>query len=266
MSPMEFETAPGADYSGAVINSLTWSYSKLLCFDSCPYQFYLRYILHLDADSLFYATYGSFVHSLLAGFYSGKYAKEELVSRYISGFFASVRGKSPGLKVFGDYFSQGLQAMQSPWQPDDSVTGVETEILYDIGRYKFTGFIDLTLESEDGSITIVDHKSHNLNKRSTRKKPTLKDKELDEYLRQLYLYSAGIEQTLGRLPDRLIFNCYRSGIQIEEKFNIDHYHAATEWAINTIDRIKRSDWPALGNFYQCRYICDVARDCEWKGV
>ena len=258
------EVTPSLD--GVLLQNMTWSYSKLLCYRSCPYQFYLRYILHERSDDLFYATYGTFIHSLLAGLYDGKYTKDELVPRYIQGFFSSVRGKSPGLKVFGDYYAQGLQAMQNPWYPHDQITGIETKILYDIGKYKFTGFIDLTLLKQDNSLVIVDHKSHNLSPRSNRKKPTLKDQELDNYLKQLYLYSAGIEQTMGRKPDWLVFNCYRSGIQIEEPFKEDAYQESLKWALDTIDEIERCDWPALGSFYQCRYICDVARECEWKGV
>ena len=254
------------DISGAILSNMTWSYSKLLCFKSCPYQFYLRYILREYPSDLFYASYGTFVHSLLAGFYAGKYKPEELVPKYIQGFFGAVRGKTPGLKTFGDYFSQGLDAMRDPWVPDAKIIGTETKIIYDIGRYKFTGFIDLTLEEDDGSLTIVDHKSHNLKPRSGRRKPTLKDQELDDYLRQLYLYAAGVEQSMGRLPDWLMFNCYRSGVQIKERFDQQKYHDALDWAVSTIKEVGQSDWPALGTFYQCRYICDVVKDCEWKGV
>lgn len=257
--------APDRDYSGAILNNLTWSYSKLLCFNSCPYQFYLRYILHQPTTELFYATYGTFIHKLLAGFYAGKIPREELVPRYIGGFFSEVRGKSPGLKVFGDYYAQGLAHLRDPWKPEVEIIGVEKEILYDIGQYKFTGFIDLILDN-DGGLIIVDHKSHNLNPRSGRKKPTLKDKELDQYLKQLYLYSAGIQQIMGSFPPKLVFNCYRSGIQIFEPFVMSDYEATIRWALTSIEEIKRSDWPALGNFYQCRHICDVAQNCEWRGV
>lgn len=253
------------DYASAILDNVTWSYSKLLCFRGCPYQFYLRYILSERPVNLFYATYGTFVHRLLAGYYSGEFRAEELVPLYIQGFFSSVQGKSPGLKTFGDYYAQGLAAMQSPWMPEEEIIGTETKILYDIGGFKFTGFIDLTL-SGDGGLTIVDHKSHNLKPRSNRKKPTLKDQELDDYLRQLYLYAAGIEQTMGKLPDFLMFNCYRSGVQIREPFDKQKYQEALDWAIDTIKEIRQSDWPALGTFYQCKHICDVAGVCEWKGV
>ena len=259
-------SASALDISGAVLNNITWSYSKLQCFCSCPYQFYLRYILHEKASPLFYATYGTFVHSLLAGLYSMKYTKEELLPKYIQGFFSAVIGKTPGLKTFGDYYSQGLSAMQNPWLPEAEIIGTETKILYDIGKYKFTGFIDLTLRTEEGCLIIVDHKSHNLSPRSGRKKPTLKDKELDAYFRQLYLYSEGYRQMTGFLPDRLMFNCYRSNVQISEPFNRQDFESALDWAVDTIDEIKKSDWPAIGNFYQCKHICDVSQSCEWKGL
>ena len=51
------------------------------------------------------------------------------------------------------------------------------------------GVIDLVGRSDTGGLVIVDHKSRALKPRSKRKKPTKTNQELDEYLRQLYLYA-----------------------------------------------------------------------------
>lgn len=78
--------------------------------------------------------------------------------------------------------------------------------------------LDFLGESEAGELVLVDNKSRDLKPRSNRKRPTAKDTELDDMLRQLYLYSIPVFESFGRYPDWLCFNYFRSGVFIKERF------------------------------------------------
>ena len=83
-------------------------------------------------------------------------------------------------------------------------------------------------------------------------------------LRQLYLYSVGIEQEYGILPDALCFNCFRSGVFIKEPFDKQKYEEAKQWAIDSIEKIlETGEFEPNQNFFTCTYICGVHDHCEY---
>ena len=45
------------------------------------------------------------------------------------------------------------------------------------------------------------------------------DTELDEFLKQLYIYSKAVEIEYKTLPSSLQFNCYRQNLTIKEHFD-----------------------------------------------
>lgn len=93
----------------------------------------------------------------------------------------------------------------------------------------FIGYIDF-LGELDGSLYVVDNKSRVLKPRSKREKPTKTDEELDAYLKQLYLYSAAVEEEYGVRPCKLCFNCFRTDTFIEEPFLDKDYEGAKPMA------------------------------------
>ena len=123
------------------------------------------------------------------------------------------------------------------------------------------GFIDY-LGEMDGEYYIVDNKSRDLKPRSKRKTPTVKDKELDEMLIQLYLYAGAVKQKYGKFPKSLCFNCFKTGVFIEEPFEYKKYLAAENWALESINYIENcSDFYPWIDFFPCRYICGVNNEC-----
>ena len=139
---------------------------------------------------------------------------------------------------------------------------VEGRHSYEIRGIPFTGVIDLVMEDEKG-IYIVDHKSRDLKPRSKRKKPTLQDEELDDMLRQLYLYSAAVYDKYGKHPYKVCFNCFRVGRLIEEQFNPAAYESALEWAINSINEImdNTDGFSPYLDYFACHNICELSDEC-----
>ena len=109
---------------------------------------------------------------------------------------------------------------------------------------------------------IVDNKSRDLKPRSKRSKPTLKDKELDEMLKQLYIYSEAVKQEYGKYPISLCFNCFKSGVFIEEPFVENTHKEVLNWYEGQIDKIKKSEdfYPSI-DFFMCKYLCGVQDEC-----
>lgn len=250
-----------------LIEDMTFSYSRINLYHSCPFAWKLNYIDCLKREKKFYSTFGSLVHSVLEKYLKHKITKSEMPVEFLTRFSTDVKGVRPSSKIVESYISNSLAYLNSFKDFDINIIGVEEKINFEIQGVKMTGVIDVVGE-KDGEYYIVDHKSHDLKQRSKRAKPTIKDKELDEYLRQLYLYSTAIKNKYGKYPKELWFNCFRTGTLIKEEFKIEGYNEAVEWAISTIDQIKEdTDFEINEEFFYCKYICDQSKNCDeyWIG-
>ena len=248
---------------------MTWSYSRVASFDDCPYKWFLSYLYRdenghsLKKKSGFFAEFGSYMHKILQMYLSGLLEKERLSTYYVAHFKENVFSKAPNSKIYMNYFQQGFHYLDDFSFPSRSIIGVEEKVDFMFAGRKFTGFVDLI--SENGKLIVTDHKSRTLKPRSKRSKPTKHDAELDEYLRQLYVYSAAIKGKYGRYPDILEFNCFRSQAMIQEPFESKRLYTVEDWASKTIDSIATNDkWSAKPDYWRCNYLCDVCDHCEYK--
>lgn len=246
-----------------LIDDMTWSYSRVKSFETCPYKWYLRYIVGLHGKRMFFADYGTFMHKLLESFHKGEATPQQLVERYLCDFKKEVGGFAPSGRVLANYFQGGLQYLRTLQPVQTKVLGVEKEVCFSVGTYPFVGYIDLLCE-QDGSLIVIDNKSRNLKPRSKRAKPTKTDAELDEYLRQLYIYSIAVENEYGRLPTKLCFNCFREQVFIQEPFSEKAFAASQEWLLSNIAKIRtESEFKPSVEFFKCTYLCEMQDHCEY---
>jgi len=85
----------------------------------------------------------------------------------------------------------------------------------------------------------------------------------DEYLRQLYLYAVPVAEQYGP-PGNLVFNCFRTGSMISEPFSQAAFEETIAWALRIIeDTLREKDWLPCEDAWKCRYLCDVAGECEY---
>lgn len=245
-----------------ITGDMTWSYSRINCFEQCPYQFFLKYINLSKKLPLFFSNYGSFLHDILSRFYSGELSKDQLVTYYLANFRSSVKGKAPNQKIYLNYFQQGMEYLKNISVPAGKIVAVEKSFSFDVDGLPFTGVADLLVK--DGSIVIWDHKARALKERSKRGRYTKSDEELDNYLRQLYLYSIAVKDVYGEYPSHLAFNCYRTGQIVMEPFLMDGLISSKVWAAGVVSRIHEEiKYPPSVDFFRCRYLCDVHNDCEF---
>lgn len=210
---------------------------------------------------MFYSSYGSFMHRLIEWFYKGELTKEQMLIKFLFDFQKEVRGDRPSESIVRKYISCGTEYLKRFSPLPYRMIDVERRLYFTVDQYQFVGVLDYVGE-KDGKIFIVDNKSRDLKPRSGRKTPTQKDMELDDMLRQLYLYAAAIKESFGAYPAALCFNCFKSGVFIEEPFSETAFQKTVDWARRTIEAIQNeTDFPPYPDYFVCRYLCGVRDEC-----
>lgn len=232
----------------------------------CPHAWKLKYKSDmpwpLEEDRMFFSGFGSLMHKLLEQYYSGKASAAQLKLLYITSFQKEVPNTAPSQKMYINYFKDGLRILDTLSVPDFQFFAVEQRFDFLVFDKPFVGIVDLIAE-RNGKLVIIDHKSRALKERSTRKKPTKTDEELDVYLRQLYLYSIPILDTFGRYPDELCFHCFRKGLWINEPFKEEKLQEAKTWAFKSIQKIEaEKSFPTIPEFFKCHYLCGMHGYCD----
>lgn len=246
-----------------LIDDMVWSYSRARSFCDCRYKWYLKYIKGIRGKEMFFSSYGSFLHRLIEQYCNGTKGKEELIDLYLRDFKNAVPARAPNQKIFQNYFLGGLQYLKNMKPFPYNTLSVEKKVSFEIGGIPMIGFIDYLGES-DGELYVVDHKSRTLRPRSTGIRYTKADQELDEYLTQLYLYSAAVEQEYGKTPRYLCFNCFRSRSFIREEFDRKAFENAEHWFLSTVSEIRdETDFRPSIEYFKCKYLCELNDVCEY---
>lgn len=244
-----------------LIEDMVWSYSRIDTYKDCPHRFYLKYIKEYEEEDMFYASFGKFMHGILEDFYLGNISKDDAKQRFLTDFKTEVKGFRPKEETVARYIEDGYEYLKNLALLPFNMIAVEKRVNFTIGENKFCGFIDYIGE-KDGKIYIVDNKSRRLKPRSNRAKPTQNDMEIDDMLKQLYLYSVAVEQEYGQTPEALCFNCFLNGEFIKEQFYTQKYEEVKQWAIDTIEEIKNDeDFNPNESFFSCNYICGLNLKC-----
>lgn len=245
-----------------LIEDIIWSYSNLESFHDCRYRWFLRYIKRYKQEDKFYASYGSFMHTILERFYRGEMSKDDMLTTFLTNFSKEVLGTRPKASIVKSYIQKGTEYLKNFVPLPYKIVSIEEQIDFNINDIKLTSRIDYIGEDENGDLIIVDNKSRDLKPRSGRKNPTIKDKELDSMLKQLYLYSAAVKFKYGKFPKYLCFNCFKANVFIKEPFNEEAYYQTIQWIKDTVNEVKQTDdfYPNR-EFFACHYICGVSNQC-----
>lgn len=201
------------------------------------------------------------MHKLIELYYRGEITKEEMSTRFLLGFKTEVEGERPQASTVEKYIQSGLEYLGSFKPFLYKMIDVEKKITFDIKGIPFVGVVDY-LGERDGEIYIVDNKSRDLKPRSHRAVSTAKDKELDEMLKQLYIYSEAIKSEFGKYPKALCFNCFKSGVFIEEPFDPEVHAKTLEWVEKSVEDIKNTEvfYPQI-DYFSCNNLCGLKHEC-----
>lgn len=249
-----------------LVRDMKWSYSRIKCFDDCKYRFYLKYIKYPRSNwpEMFFSSYGRFVHELIADFYSGKKTADQCHMEYLTKFQEQVQGAAPNNNVMMNYFKSGADYFKNLEASQNHMVEIEARTQMLVSGVKFLGFIDRLEEKPNGDLVVVDNKSRNLKPRSGKSTPTKTDQELDEYLRQLYIYSAFVKEKYGKFPTELVFNCFREELYITEPFRDEAYQDAIQWVGDMVDTIAaETEFAPSIDYFKCENLCECKDKCEY---
>lgn len=239
-----------------------FSFSRLKCFEQCPYQYYLSYIVEEPKEDNALAEYGSMCHKLLEEYLNGKWELYELPTQYSKRFFKEI--KNPFPRIFGrnlapKYFDGGLDFFnQFEGLSAKTILGVEenfnVKIYLDDKPFVFNGFIDALYIDENDKLVVHDWKS----KSSFKNK-----KELAEYQKQLYLYSFYVYEKYKRFPDILRLYCFREQKAYDCDFSVHWYVETMQWMCNIVRQVRDCEifeQNRSSDFY-CGELCSFRHAC-----
>ena len=255
-----------------LLDTMTWSFSRLNSFYNCRYEWKLRYIDCNKSENGFFGEYGSLIHKILEKYEKGELSLFELNDYYEEHFSESVPHDAPPNKyvdIKQSYYEKGLDYFNNIDLDLDKyeVLGVEKEVRFQIAGKDFVGYIDLLLkEKETGKIIILDHKSASIKILKNGKVSKSDQEHVREFIRQLCLYAIPIIEEYGHV-DELWWNLFKDKNWLKMPFNKEDYDEAIQWAEDTLKLIEaEKEWlPNNSSSYYCNYLCGQRNNaCEYK--
>ena len=254
-----------------LLDTMTWSFSRLNSFWGCKYEWKLHYIDCNRAENGFFSEFGSLMHEILEKYAKGELSLFELNQYYEEHFNEAIPHDAPPNKyvdIRQSYYEKGLEYLDNIdlLTEEYEVLGVEKKVTFQIDGRDFIGFIDLLLRhKETGEIVILDHKSASIKILKNGNISKSDQEHFKEFKRQLYLYSIPIIEEYGHV-DSLKWNLFKEQKWIEIPWEQEDYDEAIQWARDTIAAIsKETEWNPNPDLFYCRYLCGQRNAaCEYK--
>lgn len=254
------------------IDKMRWSYSRLSCFEHCPYEFYLKYIVKDDEEyppeSNFYAEVGSYVHEILAKVFNNELSLEDAHGYYIDYYDDNVVSTVRQSTMDKTYEACSIYFEDSDfnWIDRYDIIGAEIEIDYQINGYDFVGFIDLLVrDKKDNRLVIIDHKSSKYPFKIDGSIYANAKQDFEGYKKQMYLYAHAVNDRFGEYPKELIWNHFKDGGAFATiPFSKEEYEQTISWAKDTLAKIEsETEYPAKTNYFYCKNLCSFRSSCEY---
>lgn len=262
------------------IDEMTWSFSRINSYFTCPKMFYMTYIDKAESLDSAFAQWGRLCHGLYESYAKGELLAFELGDAYRNWYPQYMTELFPPnvhKDLNASYYDRGCEIFDEfDGFPDNwEIIGVEVHVELLINGFKFQGYIDLLVrDKNDGKLIVVDHKS----------KSKFKSKqEQAEYARQLYLYAEWIHEKYGEYPKELWFNMFRSDKMVVIVFSEKELTKAKSWLLENILKIYADEDfedkitlaskktgeeidPFAAPDYFCANLCGVRYHCPHSGL
>lgn len=171
------------------------SFSQMNTFAHCQNKFLLKYKYGYPeiSDGMDFSFVGSVVHNLIYHSFLGKKSLER-IEDVIDIVDIDESQLSEIEAIYGVYKT-------SNYTPE-KVSGLsEHNFTYEYKGASFTGDIDLVVENDDGTVSIVDFKTNkNL------------EKSIPDYSKQLYIYKSALENEGYKVKDTILLNLRPEGV------------------------------------------------------
>ena len=247
---------------------MTWSFSRLHAWEQCPYAFYLKYIEQRDGESNYYAANGKCMHEVFEAILTNQIPLDECTQCYADKYdLICETTKQSTMDSTYEKCIDYLCTIDGIDLEKYEILGVELKLDFNIGKYKFVGYADLVVKNKkSGEIILVDHKqaTHFMKKDGTPLKNQLEN--FLAYRHQMYIYCKGLKDCFGIDVNKIIWHHFKDNGELTIiPFEADEYEETLQWAVNTIEKIKK-DKKFLNkrSYVLCSSLCDYRNDCEYK--
>lgn len=221
---MDIDKKKCEEYLETKFDDVVWSPSRLSCYDNCPYEFYLKYLLGQRGTN-WYAYIGTGVHNIIEDYYNVGHAKgldtdiivETMVKKFALVVSAWEEWRPHSWKAQCNKIVDGLMS----FKPLDTVTDIERTILFDFEGYKFQAKLD----AEEGDDWHIDYKSR-------------WDKKKYGHQQTLYMYAKEIEQAAPPKGFKIIQYKERMST-VEIDYSKGDVELTKNWMRYTIGKIRR---------------------------
>ena len=254
-----------------VLDTFTWSFSRLNSFYNCKREWYDKYIECQSGENGFFGEFGSCCHSILEQYAKGELSLFEISQAYEDKFAEVVVHDAPPNKYVDlkqSYFDKGMDYFDNiDLNLDDyEILGVEKEVRFKIADKDFVGFIDLLLrEKATGKIIILDHKSASLKILKNGSISKSDQEHFNEFRRQLCLYAIPTIEEYGKV-DELWWNLFKERKWLKIPWNEEIHNEVIKWAEDTIALIENeTEFPCNPDYYYCWNLCSQRNNaCPYK--
>lgn len=171
-----------------------WSWSKINCFHTSPYEYYLKYIKKAKEDraNSIYVTTGGIAHDILEKFYTEQITYEDMLEQFEDGWIVAAdiadlkfdRSDEERNEKIKDKYYENLIHFFSNHTVLKNKPIIEQFVKVKIGDNLFQGYIDCAFKDDEGCINIQDFKTSSI----------YKGAKAENESGQLVLYAIGLNQ------------------------------------------------------------------------
>lgn len=171
-----------------------WSWSKINCFHTSHYEYYLRYIKKAKEDraNSIYVTTGGLVHDILEKYYTNQITYGEMLEQFEDGWTVATdiadlkfdrTDEEKNESIKNKYYENLIHFFKNHTVMEHKPI-IEQFAKIKIGNNLFQGYIDCCFKDEEGNIHIVDFKTSSI----------YKGAKAENECGQLVLYAIGLNQ------------------------------------------------------------------------
>ena len=175
------------------VNEL-YSWSKINCFMTSPYEYLLKYILHKneDVDNCAYAPMGGICHSIIERLYENQITYQDMVEEFEDGCTSASEiadlkfDRNDGVKNdnIKEKYKENLYHFFKTHNRIQYNVAIEKFVTAKIDKWVLQGYVDAIYKDDDGYYNIIDWKT------STK----YSGKTAEEKCGQLVVYAIGLNQ------------------------------------------------------------------------
>ena len=151
-----------------------WSWSRINCFNTSPFEYMLKYIKHTpeDRQDCIYTTTGTIAHDILEKFYTNKIKYEDMIDHFEDAWLIAHdvgqlkfdRNDEEKNKKIGEKYYENLKHFFNNHTILNNKPIIEQFVKFKIGDNLFTGYIDCCFKDDDDNYNIIDFKTSSIYK------------------------------------------------------------------------------------------------------